>query len=133
MDWQARGSQAVICTPVIWRMVIIAVCVCVCREVCVLYYEVMSGNSNKHTMWSIKKKQKKPHVFFFTSTASDEIPPNLIFSSPQTHFFLFSPLMRHPPPHTHTPLHPHIHHFIPSFSLHPCQWGRKTADMLHWS
>lgn len=34
VDWQAHGSQAVICTPVIWSMVIIAVCVCVHAEKC---------------------------------------------------------------------------------------------------
>lgn len=35
VDWQAHGSQAVICTPVIWSMVIITVCVCVYAEKCV--------------------------------------------------------------------------------------------------
>lgn len=68
VDWQARGSQAVICTPVIWSMVIIAVCVCVC----VLLW---SGNSNKHTMWSIKKKK----AFSRLTTSSSPPPQNLIF------------------------------------------------------
>lgn len=54
MDWQAHGSQAVICTPVIWSMVIMAVCVCVEREGSV--FELPLHNRHKHTMWSIKKR-----------------------------------------------------------------------------
>lgn len=56
VDWQAHGSQAVICTPVIWSMVIIAVCVRTPRSVCV---RLWSGNLNKHNV--VNKKT----LFFF--------------------------------------------------------------------
>lgn len=111
VDWQARGSQAVICTPVIWSMVIIAVCVCVC----VLLW---SGNSNKHTMWSIKKKgfSSFDHIFPFSWWNTLRIW--FFFSS----HFLFSPLIGSPlslslfspPP---SPLHPYVsplRSFIPA-------------------
>lgn len=62
LQWIGRpmGSQAVICTPVIWRMVIMALCVCVC----VLYYEVVSGNSNKHPIWSINNNNNNRRKAF---------------------------------------------------------------------
>lgn len=118
VDWQARGSQAVICTPVIWSMVIIAVCVCVC----VFYYEVaiqtntQCGQSKKKRLFLVW-----PHLpllllriwFFFSS------------------HFLFSPLIGSPlslslfspPPSPPSP--PSSIHFAAPF-LHPCHSGRKT-------
>lgn len=102
VDWQARGSQAVICTPVIWSMVIIAVCVCV-------FVLLWSGNSNKHTMWSIKKKK----AFSRLTTSSSPPPQNLIFlfftlSFLPSHWvtslslFFFSPSLPSLPPFIHT-------------------------------
>lgn len=98
VDWQARGSQAVICTPVIWSMVIIAVCVCVC----VLLW---SGNSNKHTMWSIKKKgfSSFDHIFLSSSSESDFSFLHTFFSPLSLgHLSLSLFFLPLPPPFIHT-------------------------------
>lgn len=110
MDWQARGSQAVICTPVIWSMVIIAVCVCVC----VFYYEVAIQTN---TQCGQSKKEA-----FSRLTTSSSPPQNLIFL-----FFTLSFLPSHwvtslslfflPLPPLPPPLHPYVsplRSFIPA-------------------
>lgn len=70
VDWQAHGSQAVICTPVIWSMVIIAVCVCMRRSVCLLLWSDEWQFKQTHNVVNQKKPFLFDHVFFFTSTAS---------------------------------------------------------------
>lgn len=115
MDWQARGSQAVICTPVIWSMVIIAVCVCVC----VFYYEVAIQTN---TQCGQSKKKAFPRLTT-SSPSPDEIPSESDFSFLHTFFsplslghlslsLFFLPLPPLPPP-----LHPYVsplRSFIPA-------------------
>lgn len=106
VDWQARGSQAVICTPVIWSMVIIAVCVCVCSIMKWQFKQTHNVVNQKKRLFLVW-----PHLplllriwFFFSS------------------HFLFSPLIGSPlslslfspPP---SPLHPYVsplRSFIPA-------------------
>lgn len=110
VDWQARGSQAVICTPVIWSMVIIAVCVCVC----VLLW---SGNSNKHTMWSIKKKGFSSFDHIFLSSSESDFSFLHTFFSPLSLGHLSLSLFFLPLPPLPPPLHPYIsplRSFIPA-------------------
>lgn len=131
VDWQAYGSQAVICTPVIWRMVITTVCVCVQRSVCLLLWT--DEWQFKQTQWSIKHKKEFSFDHIFTSTASiyrwNTSKSELFFFYNYT-FILSSDWVTSFPFQS---FHPYIHRFIPSFSLHPCRWGRKTAAMLQWS
>ena len=134
LQWIGRpvGSQAVICTPVIWSMVIIAVCVCVC--VCVFYYEV-AIQTNTQCGQSKKKGFFSDHIFFFFWWNTLRIwfffSLHFLFSpligSPHLSLsffpFLLSPLSSPLLPSPPSP--PSSIHFAAPF-LHPCHSGRKT-------
>lgn len=102
MDWQARGSQAVICTPVIWSMVIIAVCVCVCS--------IMKWQFKQtHNVVNQKKKGffSFDHIFLSSSSESDFSFLHTFFS-PLSLGHLSLSLFFLPLPPLPPPLHPYI-------------------------
>lgn len=115
VDWQAHGSQAVICTPVIWSMVITAVCVCAQKGVCassiMKWWVAIQTNA--------QCGQSKKKFFFLLTTSSSPLPAsirrettqNLIFFSFPIKLFIlsshwvtsFSPSL--PSSSIHSPLH----------------------------
>ena len=121
LQWIGRpvGSQAVICTPVIWSMVIIAVCVCVC--VC----SIMKWQFKQtHNVVNQKKKGFfSDHIFFFFWWNTLRIwfffSLHFLFSpligSPHLSLSFFPFLLSSPP--LPPPLHPYIsplRSFIPA-------------------
>lgn len=132
VDWQAHGSQAVICTPVIWSMVIIAVCVCVCvhaeKCMCLLLWadEWQFKQTHNVVNQKIKKQTKNKKAF--------SVWPHLLlhlYASMKFHraLFLFYSVLSlgHRLCFSST----FIHTFTASL-LHPSRWGRKNAATLHW-
>ena len=141
LQWIGRpvGSQAVICTPVIWSMVIIAVCVCVCVCVCVFYYEVAIQTNTQCGQSKKKRLFLWPHLLLLLM----KYPQNLIFlfftlsflpshwvTSPLSLFFSLPSLLPSPPLSS---LPPFIHTFRRSVPSSLPLGQKNLAVTLHRS